>query len=362
MSDIDALFQPIEIGGKPLANRVWMAPLTRNRAHPDGTPHEMAVEYYRQRASAGLIVTEATQISAEGKGYINTPGIHTDAHVAGWRKITDAVHSAGGSIWLQLWHVGRISHTSLQPEGRAPVAPSAIRANAQTFIDGMVDVSEPRALATDELSRLVVDFRAAAERAKLAGFDGVEVHAANGYLLDQFLQDRTNTRTDGYGGTIEARLRLPLAVIDAVADVWGSERVGVRLSPFGRFNDMGDSDPEAHFSEVYRALDGRGLAFLHVVEKFPGIEAGSDEAAALDRMRGLWSGTYVANGDFDRARAADWIARGRADAVTFGRPFISNPDLPARLRQGAQLTPPDHTTFYGGDTRGYTDYPFLDAA
>ncbi len=359
MADTSHLFRPLKLGAQELPNRVLMAPLTRNRAQPDGTPHAMAIDYYRQRASAGLILTEATQISAEGKGYINTPGIHTDAHVEGWAKITEAVHAAGGRIWLQLWHVGRISHTSLLPDGQAPVAPSAIRANAQTFIDGMVDVSEPRALALDEMPRIVADFRAAAERAKAAGFDGVEVHAANGYLLDQFLQDGTNTRTDAYGGSVETRLRLPLEVTQAVAEIWGPDRVGLRLSPFGTFNDMDDSDREGHFSKIYTAFDTLGLAYLHVVEKFPGIDATPDQAAALDRLRALWSGTYIANGDFDAALATDWIARGRADAVTFGRPFIANPDLPERFRLGAALNEPDGRTFYGGDTTGYTDYPFL---
>ncbi len=359
MADTSILFRPLRIGATEVPNRVLMAPLTRNRAHPDGTPHEMAIEYYRQRASAGLILTEATQISAEGKGYINTPGIHSDAHVEGWRRITEAVHAAGGRIWLQLWHVGRISHVSLLPNGQAPVAPSAIRANAQTFVDGMIDVSEPRALAVEELPRLVEDYVIAAERAKEAGFDGVEVHAANGYLLDQFLQDRTNHRTDAYGGSVEGRLRLPLEATEAVAGVWGADRVGLRLSPFGTFNDMGDSHPATNFAEIYRAFDKLGLAYLHVVEKFPSIDASPEQAAALDTLRAIWSGTYIANGDFDAARAVDWIARGRADAVTFGRPFIANPDLPERFRLGAALTEPDGSTFYGGDQHGYTDYPAL---
>lgn len=361
MAEIDTLFTPVRLGAIAAANRVLMAPLTRNRAHRDGTPHQMAIDYYRQRASAGLIFTEATQISAEGKGYINTPGLHAPAHVEGWKAITDAVHAAGGKIALQLWHVGRISHVDLQPGGQPPVAPSAIRANAQTFIDGLVDVSEPRALAEDELPRIVADYARAAELAKEAGFDGVEVHAANGYLLDQFLQDRTNRRRDAYGGPAENRARLTLEVTEAVAKVWGADRVGIRLSPFGTFNDMGDSAAEETFGIVYRLLDRLGLAFLHVVEKFPGTEVTEAEAAALDRLRTLWSGPYVANGDFDRARAADWVARGRADAVTFGRPFIANPDLPERIRRGAAWNTPDPATFYGGDRRGYTDYPPLDA-
>ncbi|GMG81046.1 alkene reductase [Paralimibaculum aggregatum] len=361
MAETAPLFTPLAIGATSLPNRVLMAPLTRSRAHDDGTPSELALEYYRQRASAGLIVTEATQISPEGKGYVGTPGIHSEAQVAGWKAITEAVHAAGGRIFLQLWHVGRISHTALQPGGQAPVAPSAIRANAQTFLaTGPADVSAPRALETDELPRVLADFVRAAENALAAGFDGVEVHGANGYLLDAFLSDRTNRRTDRYGGSVAARLRFPLAVTEAVAKVWGADRVGLRLSPFGTANDMGDSDPEAHFSEIYRAFDRLGLAYLHVVEKFPGAEVTAEQAAALTRMRGLWRGAYIANGDFDGATAADWIARGRADAVAFGRPFIANPDLPERLRLGAALAAPDHNTFYGGDARGYTDYPFLD--
>ena len=362
MSD-QTLFSPLKLGALDLPHRVLMAPLTRNRAHPDGTPADLAVEYYRQRASAGLIITEATQISAEGKGYINTPGIHGDAHVKAWKKITDAVHEAGGRIALQLWHVGRISHTSLLPNGESPVAPSAIRANSQTFTEnGPTDVSEPRALALSEIPRLIEEYRKAAERAKEAGFDMVEVHAANGYLLDQFIQDKTNTRDDAYGGSAENRVRLMKEVVEAVAEVWGADHVGVRLSPLGQFNDMGDSDPEATFTAAYKALNGLGLAYLHVVEKFPGSQPTSEEGAILDRLRTHWAGTYIANGDFDAETANAWIKKGRADGITFGRPFISNPDLPERFKRGAPLTEPDQSTFYGGDHHGYTDYPSLEEA
>jgi N-ethylmaleimide reductase len=364
MTELSPLFRPLHIGSTEAPNRVLMAPLTRNRAQSDGTPNAIAEEYYRQRASAGLIVSEATQITPEGKGYLDTPGIYNDTHVAAWRRITDAVHAEGGRIFLQLWHVGRISRVSLQPHGQPPVAPSAIRANSQTFnAEGFVDTSDPRALETGELPRIVADYVAAAERAKEAGFDGVEVHAANGYLLDQFLRDGSNKRTDAYGGSANNRSRLALEVTRAVVAVWGADRVGIRLSPFGAFNDMSDSAPEETFGTVYRKLDQLGLAYLHVVENFGNADKPSDqvatEAAALDRLRTLWSGVYIANGDFDAARAADWIARDRTDAVSFGRPFIANPDLPERYRSGAALNAPDQATFYGGGEAGYTDYPSL---
>ncbi len=365
MRDTSPLFRPLPIGAVEVPNRVLMAPLTRNRAQADGTPRAIVTEYYRQRASAGLIVTEATQVSPEGKGYVDTPGIHDDAHVAAWRRITDTVHAGGGRVFLQLWHVGRISHVSLLPDGQAPVAPSAIRAKAQTFnAEGMQDVSEPRALEAVELPRIVADYIRAAERAKEAGFDGVEVHAANGYLLDQFLRDGSNKRTDAYGGSAENRARLALEVTEAVARVWGADRVGIRLSPFEAFNDMSDSAPEQTFAAVYRLLDRLGLAYLHVVENFGNADKAPEqvavEAAALDRLRALWSGVYIANGNFDATQAAEWIAKGRADAVSFGRPFIANPDLPERFRIDAALNAPDQATFYGGGAEGYTDYPFLE--
>ncbi len=359
-NDIEPLFAPLRLGALSLPNRVLMAPLTRNRAHSDGTPKDLAVDYYRQRASAGVIFTEATQISAMGKGYIDTPGIHEDAHVAGWKAITDAVHGAGGRMILQLWHVGRISHVSMLPEGAQPLAPSAIRAAAQTFgPEGFVDCSEPRALATEDIPAVIEEYRAATRRAIEAGFDGVEVHSANGYLLDQFIHAHSNARGDAYGGSHANRARLTLEVTEAVAGVIGADRVGVRLSPIGTFNDMRSDDAEAAFGAVIDGLDRLGLAFLHVVEKFPGIEVSAAEADVLERLRARWHGTYVANGDFDAARAADWIRRGRADAVTFGRPFIANPDLPERYRRGAPLNAPDPSTFYGGDARGYTDYAAL---
>ncbi|MCG8443814.1 MAG: alkene reductase [Caulobacterales bacterium] len=359
--DTAALLQPLSLGALETPNRIFMAPLTRNRAHPDGTPRQMAIAYYRQRASAGLIITEATQISPEGKGYINTPGIHADGHVAAWRAITDAVHEAGGRIALQLWHVGRMSHVSLQPNGQAPVAPSAIRADAQVFTaEGFTEVSPPRALETAEIARVIDDFRAAARRAREAGFDAVEVHAANGYLLDQFIHPNANHRTDGYGGTAENRARLTLEVTRAAAEVMGADRVGVRLSPTGAFGDMRlDAGAAESFEVVIDGLNDIGAAYLHMIEKFPGAEVGADDLAALARMRARWRGAYIANGDFDRATAARWVREGKASAITFGRPFLANPDLPRRFEIGAALNEPDQATFYGGDERGYTDYPAL---
>ncbi|MEM6902146.1 MAG: alkene reductase [Pseudomonadota bacterium] len=356
-----ALFEPLSIGSIEVPNRVLMAPLTRNRAHPDGTPAEMAVEYYRQRAGAGLIFTEATQVSAMGKGYINTPGIYTNGHAAAWKKITDAVHGAGGKIAIQLWHVGRISHTSLLPDGAQPVAPSAIQAKSQTFIEtGMVDVSEPRALSVEEIKATVGDYRRAAALSKQAGFDGIEIHAANGYLLDQFIRDGSNKRDDAYGGSAENRARLLKEVTEAVLEVWPADKVGLRLSPTGGFNDMADSDPAATFSTVVKELEPYGLAFLHMVEQFPGEESTAADKAIIKAVRDAWSGAYIANGGFEAVDAVEAISSGHVDAVTFGRPFISNPDLPTRFAKGATLTPPDGDTFYGGDQKGYTDYPTLD--
>ncbi|MEM1131285.1 MAG: alkene reductase, partial [Pseudomonadota bacterium] len=326
----------------------------------DGRPWEKAAEYYSQRASAGLIISEATQISAMGKGYLNTPGIYTDAQVEGWRAITDAVHAAGGQIFSQLWHVGRISHVSLLPEGRSPVSSSAIRAEAQTFTAaGFEDCSPPEALTEAGIAETLADYRHAASQAKAAGFDGVEVHAANGYLLDQFLQDHANKREDAYGGSIENRMRFVSQVIDTVAEVWERGRMGVRLSPLGQFNDMGDSDPEALFSAVYRMISEKDLAYLHVVEEFPGAESDAAQRGILARLRAQYSGFYIANGGFDASSAAKAVEHGHADAVTFGRPYIANPDLPERYQKAAVLNEPDHTTFYGGDERGYTDYPTL---
>jgi N-ethylmaleimide reductase len=363
MTETDALFRPLSAGALELPNRVLMAPLTRNRSQPDGTPRAMAATYYRQRASAGLIVSEATQISAMGKGYKDTPGIHTAGHVEGWKPIVEAVHAGGGRIFCQLWHVGRISHVSLLPDGRLPVSSSAVRARSQTFTEnGFEDVSDPVALDLDGIARTLDDYTTAATCARDAGFDGVEVHAANGYLLDQFLQDGVNRRDDDYGGSIENRTRLLREVLDRVCDVFDPARVGVRLSPLGQANDMSDSDPEATFSAAYRLLDGRGLAYLHVIEQFYGQDTGDDDRAMLKRLRRLFDGVYIGNGSYDAAQARQAIQAGDVDAVAFGRPFIANPDLPERFRIGADLNEPDQATFYGGGREGYIDYPFLDPA
>ena len=361
MADIATLFTPTTIGTQDVPNRILMAPLTRNRAKSDGTPWEVAQTYYAQRASAGLILTEATQVSPMGKGYLDTPGIHHPDHVEAWRKIVDAVHAQGGRIWMQLWHVGRISHVSLLPEGATPQAPSAITADQKTFTaNGFEDCSEPHAVTTDEIAELLEAYRQGARNAKEAGFDGVEIHAANGYLIDQFLQDGTNTRDDAYGGSIDKRMRFLREVIDVVTGVWDSGRVGIRLSPLGQANDISDSDPEAHFSAIYKMLSEANLAYLHVVESFYGTETKQEEEAMLKRLRKLYDGTYIANGDLTGERLAAAIESGHADAGTFGRPFIANPDLPERIRTGAELNEQDEDTFYGGDEKGYTDYPFLD--
>lgn len=353
------LFQPIDLGPIRLANRIVMAPLTRSRATPDGDPTPMHVEYYRQRAGAGLIVTEATNISAEGRGYAWTPGLYTDAQVAGWRAVTEAVHAAGGRIVVQLWHVGRISHPELQPGGALPVAPSAVKPAGKAFTeDGFKDMVSPRALPADELPRVVADYVRAAENAKRAGFDGVEVHSANGYLLDQFLCDRTNRREDRYGGSVENRMRFPLEVVDAVLGVWGPERTGIRISPLSGANDIADSDPEATFTAYTDALSARGLVYLHAIEGAT-RKARDPEAFKVWTLKGRFSGLYMGNNGYDRDLAIARVEAGLVDLVCFGRPFISNPDLPARLELAAPLSPWDEKTFYGGDARGYIDYPAL---
>lgn len=355
------LFSRGTLGAIDLQNRIVMAPLTRNRAGEGGVPQAMNVTYYEQRASAGLIITEATPISPMAHGYPALPGIYTDAQVAGWKKITDAVHAKGGKMVIQLWHVGRISHPSLLPNQAQPVAPSALKPAGQAFTyQGLQDYVTPRALEVSELAGIVQDYVHATRCAMAAGFDGVEVHAANGYLLDQFLRDGSNQRQDQYGGSIENRSRLLLEVVQAVVETMGADRVGVRLSPVNPFNDMRDSQPQQTFDAVAQALSAFHLAYLHVVEG--GIHGGGEsESFDFVRMRKLFEGGYIANLGYDKDRGNAAIASGHADAVAYGVPFIANPDLVNRFAQNAALNAADASTFYGGTEHGYTDYPFLTA-
>jgi N-ethylmaleimide reductase len=362
------LFDPLHFGDMRAANRIVMAPLTRNRAGPGQVPTALMATYYTQRASAGLIVTEATQISAEGQGYLDTPGIYNAEQVAAWRRITDAVHAAGGKIVVQLWHVGRISHVSLQPNGQAPVSSTARAAHTKTFTaKGFEDVSAPRALRTDELPRIVAEYRYAARCAIDAGFDGVEVHAANGYLLEQFLRDSINDRSDAYGGSQPNRARLLLEVMNAVVAEIGAGRTGIRLSPVTPANDAAqDSDAQGLYGHVVEQLAPLKLAFIHVVE---GATGGPRDVAPFDfsalRHRfkaGNAGGAWIVNNAYDRAMALDAVAQGHADLVAFGKPFISNPDLVARLRADAPLAELNRDTLYGGGAAGYTDYPALEGA
>jgi len=352
------LFTPTRLGAIEVGNRIAMAPLTRNRAIDGRVPNPLAIQYYEQRASAGLIIAEATQVSPLGQGYLDTPGIYSQAQIDAWRKVTDAVHARGGRIVLQLWHVGRISHTSLLPEGEVPVAPSALRANGKTFTaKGFEDVSEPRALRLDEIPALIQDFRQAARNAITAGFDGVEVHAANGYLIDQFLRDGSNLRTDEYGGSIENRTRLLDEVVRAIASEIGAERTGVRLSPVTPANDARDSQPQPLFERAVERLDAiGGLAFVHVIE---GATGGPRDNIAFDyaALRAKFKGPWIANNGYDKDSAEQAIASGYANMIAFGRAFIANPDLVERLRLGVALSDLDPDTLYGGGAKGYTDYP-----
>ena len=357
------LFTPLKAGPFDLPHRVVMAPMTRNRAGDGNAPHALNATYYQQRSDAALIITEATQICPEGMGYPGTPGIHSDAQIDGWREVTDAVHEAGGRIILQMWHVGRISHPDLQPGGKDPVAPSAIQPAGEAMtLSGMKPYVTPRALEAGEMEDLVEKYRIAAKNADMAGFDGVEVHGANGYLLDQFTRDSTNKRDDAYGGPIENRCRFPLAVTDAVVDVWGADRVGYRISPFQPYNDISDSDPAATFTYLATELAKRDLLYLHMVEIGDPAE-GDDFIAARDplflSLREIWPNTLITNGGYDRARADAVVGAGLADMVSFGAPYLANPDLPERLLSGAGYNQPDRATFYSGAAKGYTDYPAL---
>jgi len=356
------LFQPYNLGPISLTNHIVMAPLTRNRAGASLVPSELAATYYAQRATAGLLITEATQISAQAQGYQDTPGIYTPAQIDGWRKVTDAVHAKGGHIFVQLWHVGRISHVDLQPGGAAPVAPSAIRAETKTFVNnGFADVSEPRALELDEIKDIIEDFRKASANAIAAGFDGVEIHGANGYLLEQFLKDGANQRTDEYGGSIENRARLLLEVVAAVKDEIGAERTGVRISPVSPANAISISDPQPQYDYLVEQLDALGIVYLHVVE---GATGGPRDVSPFDygSLRRRFKNTYIGNNGYDLALASSQLAEGKADLFAFGRPFIANPDLVERLKTQAPLATLVPETLYGGGAEGYTDYPPLSAS
>lgn len=356
---VSKLFDPYKLGAVTLSNRAVMAPLTRNRAVAGFVPNPLAIEYYGQRASAGLLITEASQVSQQGQGYQDTPGIYTKEQVAGWRKVTDRVHERGGHIYIQLWHVGRISHTTLQENGGAPVAPSAIRAKTKTFVGGaFADVSEPRALELSEIPGIIENFKRAAANALEAGFDGVEIHGANGYLLDQFAKDGSNKRTDAYGGSIENRARLMIEVSKAVASAAGADRTGIRISPVTPANDVSDSNPQPLFDHIVDQLNALKLIYIHVIE---GATGGPRDIAPFDydSLRKRFSGTYIANNGYDFKLATEVLDRNKADLIAFGKPFISNPDLVERLKLGAPLNDFDKATFYGGGAKGYTDYPAL---
>ncbi|MHA3541460.1 N-ethylmaleimide reductase [Yersinia enterocolitica] len=360
------LFSPLKVGALTLPNRVFMAPLTRLRSiEPGDIPTPLMAEYYRQRASAGLIITEATQISFQAKGYAGAPGLHTQEQLNAWKKITQAVHNEGGHIAVQLWHVGRISHNSLQPGQQAPVAPSAIAADTRTTVRDetgawvRVPCSTPRALETEEIPGIITDFRQATANAREAGFDYIELHAAHGYLLHQFMSPASNQRTDQYGGSIENRTRLTLEVVDATAAEWGAERIGIRISPLGPFNglDNGEDQEEAALYLI-EELNKRHIAYLHISE--PDWAGGKPYSDAFrDAVRARFKGVIIGAGAYTAEKAESLIEKGFIDAVAFGRSYISNPDLVERLQQNAPLNEPDGETFYGGGAKGYTDYPKL---
>jgi N-ethylmaleimide reductase len=357
------LLSPVDLGPYRLSNRLVMAPMTRNRAGAGNVPTDLNVTYYAQRAGAGLIVTEGTQVSPQGLGYPGTPGIHSDEQVEGWRRVTAAVHAGGGRIFLQLWHVGRISHPSLQPGGALPVAPSAIRPEGQAWTGkGMLAYETPRALETEEIAAVVDQYRVGAANALAAGFDGVEIHGANGYLIDQFLRDKTNQRTDRYGGPVRNRTRFLREVAEAVVGVWGAERVGVRLSPSNLFNDIADSTPAETFGHAISELDTLRLAYLHLVEPTPAQAAAIGVCLDADHFRKRWHRPLIACTGYDRERASAVIAAGTADLVAFATLFLANPDLPERFRRNLALNRPDRATFYGGSAKGYTDYPTVESA
>ena len=356
------LFSPVKLGPYELPNRMVMAPMTRLRAGEGGLPRPLNATYYAQRVSAGLIVTECTMVSTQSLGYMNCPGIYSPEQVAGWQLVTDAVHEHGGRIFLQLWHCGRISHPSLQEGGVLPVAPSAIAAVGELHTpEGKRTLETPRALETHEIPGIVEQFRKGAENALAAGFDGVELHGAFGYLIDQFLQDGSNQRTDEYGGSIENRAHFLLEVTEAVASVWGADRVGIKLSPSNTFYGMYDSNPESTFGYVIDALNRFGLAYLHMMEPNEiDLAARNVINPTTARFRPIFKGTLITNGGYDREKGNAILEQGGADLVSFGKLFLANPDLPKRFELNAALNTPNPKTFYGGGETGYTDYPTLD--
>ncbi|WP_445363813.1 alkene reductase [Microbulbifer sp. ANSA003] len=350
------LFQSFDLSGLRLTNRMVMAPMTRNRADKNGVVTPMMVTHYQQRASAGLIIAESSPISTQGVGYPYTPGIYTADQVDGWRKLTHAVHQAGGKIFIQLQHCGRISHPDLQPDKKAPVSASAIKPIGQAVTyEGHKDFALPRALETSEIPKIVEQFGFAAQMAKEAGFDGVEVHGANGYLIDQFLRDGTNHRNDLYGGNIENRMRLLNEIIDSVMETWPSNRIGVRLTPENSFNSMSDSNPQENFEYVLEQLSNRNIAYVHILE---GDMMKKERAVNYPALRECFKGVYIANNGYNLELAQKSLKSNNADLIAFGTPFLANPDLVYRLKQGISLNQADHSTFYGGDEKGYTDYPF----
>lgn len=367
-SDTDELFQPYRLGPFELPHRIVMAPLTRSRARlPGNVPSALTACYYAQRASAALIVGEATQISMQGQGYAWTPGIHSSEQVEAWRRVTKAVHDSGGRIFCQLWHVGRISHPALQPDNMLPVAPSAIIPQGKAFIENergegaLVPFVRPRALTLEEMPYIVAQYERAARNAHSADFDGIEIHAANGYLLDQFIQSSTNRRSDTFGGSVENRTRLLLEVAEALSRIWGPDRIGIRISPLGQMNEISDDNPEATFGYLVEQLTEFGFAYLHVVnpateQMQKGAPPDQRSLALVKLIRERFKGALIAAGGFDAEAATQWIREGRADLIAFGRKFIANPDLPERLRVGAPLNTDDPTTYYGGGEKGYTDY------
>jgi len=353
------LFSPIKIGNYLLRNRIFMAPMTRCRSIHENVPNEMMTHYYLQRASAGLIITEGTQISTRGIGYPNTPGIHTSDQVEGWKHVTDAVHKQGGRIFLQLWHVGRISHPAFH-NGELPFAPSAIKPAGSIYTpEGMKEFVAPHPLSIDEIKTVVEQYVQGAKNAIKAGFDGVEIHGANGYLIDQFLRDGTNQREDMYGGSIENRGRFLFEIVEGICSAVGSDKTGVRLSPSGTFNDMKDSDPGKHFSYICDKLNGYGLAYLHIIDALEGDIRHGANVVDLSLLREAYKGVLIANGGYTKERGNKAIQSGLADAVAFGALFLANPDLPARFEANAQLNVPDNSTFYTQDENGYTDYPTM---